>query len=990
MQNVDSLPCHQLINLLNNASEMERCAILKKLDNADGVLEVEWQFSRLELEYLLPKLTQASILHLLNTYNSSSKLLKDISKIFKGIKVDGYVKLIGNFFYKLNRDKRKVIYDCLKDPRVYAYSLRRHDDELYLKCILEELGCVEAYKVFKSVHDKYLEYIWDNSNNERVLNEIIKEKLCKNWKCKKVALKRNIGLLLLDTIQEWINQTYIYQQLLEFCVIQHPKQTSNLHIANNALERSTVVDFDCYLYKCCLSIPTTSNKQMVSGPLAYLWIKHTIFEFLINDTLSELVEFLNCKFDLCVTKEMSNNLALLYDLCHLYLKIKLKGISCLSSIKPIHTNDKDIQELSEFIGSFYSDTGTLGHAYVALLDKDYLEVCSTLDHILSNPPVTKVDKLIVYESFYLILPFLFLIKCPKLLIGLASSIQRKFSSKKMTYRLYKVQYWLDYSNLLKKKPISSHPHVFIESDLMGSIDPILKLKVDNMYQILSYLHCDELEIEYRKLLLSKATLLKVFSNFSSSWLSIKVYSFKHLVNSFKDSNTIDWVFNSLLLYPHDLENATANLNILKNAINTIFTVFDHIEPWLLLLSYPDLQYVVVVMLELRLIASHFMTIPQMTNLLQFIHPCLSDVIDLKKVQFTTPFIPSKPILCIMVSKISNSLIICFNSHIMRLVWDILEKDELGHIVDYISYFKGLIEQGQSIIHKDLDVRTWWKQRFSIDKDMEHALYLLNYRIELLMTICNEYSFNEWLSSLNELPLGKTLIVFYCDYFSIEPKFTKSTTSAIKLVHLLLDDDLSCLPIESSTYLQSFSIYRVPYFQFTIHPSTTRSLKQGAYVLNPSEDLIKTEQRLEQKLRKMEWMRQLDLNESKWLDLLEHDIVMYCGHGAGEKYYNPSKLSTISSNSVVLLMGCSSLKMVNYGLGYKSICEHYLEIGCTSVVGTLWDVTDKDLDVQTISLLEGLQFKKDLSEALKESRQDCKLKYLNASALVVYGNPVAFN
>ena len=81
--------------------------------------------------------------------------------------------------------------------------------------------------------------------------------------------------------------------------------------------------------------------------------------------------------------------------------------------------------------------------------------------------------------------------------------------------------------------------------------------------------------------------------------------------------------------------------------------------------------------------------------------------------------------------------------------------------------------------------------------------------------------------------------------------------------------------------------------------------------------------------------------------------------------------------------------MDYGIGMNTIAQQYLNMGCKTVIGTLWDVTDKDLDVQTISMLEGLQFEKDVSRAVQESREECKLKYLNGSAIVCYGSPVIF-
>jgi separase len=78
----------------------------------------------------------------------------------------------------------------------------------------------------------------------------------------------------------------------------------------------------------------------------------------------------------------------------------------------------------------------------------------------------------------------------------------------------------------------------------------------------------------------------------------------------------------------------------------------------------------------------------------------------------------------------------------------------------------------------------------------------------------------------------------------------------------------------------------------------------------------------------------------------------------------------------------------------------------SMVGTLWDVTDKDIDRLSTEVLKKLSFDSshlssstrgapgilpisELSnvQAVGASRDECKLKYLTGAAPVVYGMPV---
>lgn len=128
------------------------------------------------------------------------------------------------------------------------------------------------------------------------------------------------------------------------------------------------------------------------------------------------------------------------------------------------------------------------------------------------------------------------------------------------------------------------------------------------------------------------------------------------------------------------------------------------------------------------------------------------------------------------------------------------------------------------------------------------------------------------------------------------------------------------------------------------------------------------------------------------------------------------------------MGCSSAKLTECGI-YESygVPWHYMHGGSPAVVGTLWDVTDRDIDRFAVKGLgewglldvSGVEDKfwgtgksktkgkgketarqkavEDaeaqrrepvaLDEAVAKARDACLLKYLNGAAPVVYGIPV---
>ena len=96
------------------------------------------------------------------------------------------------------------------------------------------------------------------------------------------------------------------------------------------------------------------------------------------------------------------------------------------------------------------------------------------------------------------------------------------------------------------------------------------------------------------------------------------------------------------------------------------------------------------------------------------------------------------------------------------------------------------------------------------------------------------------------------------------------------------------------------------------------------------------------------------------------------------------------------MGCSSGKLSNNGdYDPHGTALNYLIAGCPSLVANLWDVTDGDIDKLTLRLLEEVGILDGdtdgtcLSEGVIIAREECQLKYLVGSAVVVYGVPVLF-
>lgn len=204
---------------------------------------------------------------------------------------------------------------------------------------------------------------------------------------------------------------------------------------------------------------------------------------------------------------------------------------------------------------------------------------------------------------------------------------------------------------------------------------------------------------------------------------------------------------------------------------------------------------------------------------------------------------------------------------------------------------------------------------------------------------------------------------------------------------------------------------------------------GASVLNPGSDLKNTQSKFEGPLQNLpgwETLVQKEPTESELKALLENrEVLLYFGHGSGSQYIRSRTIKRLERCAVALLMGCSSGALTEAG-DFESYGTpmNYMHGGSSAVLATLWDVTDKDIDRFSQTVLEewGLFEKSQppvasspvkqsvkqkakskvnniqearnegklavsLDEAVARGRDSCILKYLNGAAPVVYGVPV---
>ncbi|KAJ9155094.1 Separin [Pleurostoma richardsiae] len=210
---------------------------------------------------------------------------------------------------------------------------------------------------------------------------------------------------------------------------------------------------------------------------------------------------------------------------------------------------------------------------------------------------------------------------------------------------------------------------------------------------------------------------------------------------------------------------------------------------------------------------------------------------------------------------------------------------------------------------------------------------------------------------------------------------------------------------------------------------------GSYILNPGSDLKSTQETFEKPLSSSlppSWKRIVSRAPTEGefeTALSDADVLLYFGHGSGGQYIKGRTIRKLDKcRAAVLLMGCSSASLADVGdFECHGPVWNYMLAGCPAAVGTLWDVTDRDIDRLAGRVLEewGLvgkgtfvedgnsaKWKKSSSsgrggakkaarradadceagsaslvQAVVRARDACRFRYLTAAAVCVYGIPV---
>ncbi|NXX57412.1 ESPL1 protein, partial [Scopus umbretta] len=162
--------------------------------------------------------------------------------------------------------------------------------------------------------------------------------------------------------------------------------------------------------------------------------------------------------------------------------------------------------------------------------------------------------------------------------------------------------------------------------------------------------------------------------------------------------------------------------------------------------------------------------------------------------------------------------------------------------------------------------------------------------------------------------------------AVEKQRARATQAGGSLV-LVLDKHLQKLPWESMACLRAVPVTRLPSLRFLLSYSLAQKragsvLSRGVnpsstfYVLNPHSNLLGTEERFRGWFESEPGWRgvtgAVPSTEQMQAALLEHDLYIYAGHGAGARFLDGQTISRLDCRAVALLFGCSSAALAVRG------------------------------------------------------------------------------
>ncbi|KAJ3602515.1 hypothetical protein NHX12_030269 [Muraenolepis orangiensis] len=359
----------------------------------------------------------------------------------------------------------------------------------------------------------------------------------------------------------------------------------------------------------------------------------------------------------------------------------------------------------------------------------------------------------------------------------------------------------------------------------------------------------------------------------------------------------------------------------------------------------------------------------------------------------------------------------------------IPSSRLQHRVSWLVQEMDSIQAEQKVVSSVSEKAKWWEGRRALDSRLKRLLEkmeaLLSCWKSLLLPLTSDPQLSIQVKGLHTVVLSAAPLLSpeELEHFSqgLSPDWDGECDHALKAalsrladrtepkghVVLILDKHLQKLPWECVLCLRPCSVTRMPSLHSLLGHCIQREadplciLNQGVdtkqvfYVLNPDANLGDTQERFKELFsRKPDWQGVCGaVPDSARLQeaVATKHLYIYVGHGAGARYLDGRKLLKQEMRAASLLFGCSSAALAVRGdLEGTGIILNYLMAGCPLVLGTLWDVTDRDIDRFTMALLESWLSAGSgapLLDYMGPSRQATHLKHLIGAAPVVYGLPI---
>ncbi|KAK6843072.1 hypothetical protein PG987_003932 [Apiospora arundinis] len=252
--------------------------------------------------------------------------------------------------------------------------------------------------------------------------------------------------------------------------------------------------------------------------------------------------------------------------------------------------------------------------------------------------------------------------------------------------------------------------------------------------------------------------------------------------------------------------------------------------------------------------------------------------------------------------------------------------------------------------------------------------------DLLYFVVDILQFHGERNAYDEIDLDR-MVIEITDALHSYHSEAKSIKESQEQTHtiLVLDKSLHIVPWETLPCMQGIAVSRVPslaclrrsILEQRASPESETSFssesteqgsekhlreghhisnKSGTYILNPGADLKNTQSVFGRPLSglPLSWSAieaRVPTEPEFEAALTKSDLLLYFGHGSGAQYIRGRTIRKMDKcRAVALLMGCSSASLTAPGdFEPHGPVWNYMLAGSPAVVGTLWDVTDRDID-----------------------------------------------